>query len=519
MNRKWPSGNSNFCDMLAVGGSGCALPGAHAFGMSRRLEALVGAWPNLTRPERRRHASTPFLQHCTARGLAPHPRGRMTNADVDISSDSAIAGSSEAMRKANVFRHESAIPRMVGDLYSSQQSWSPRNLYNLIARSSTPFLAGQTSFTKTSMTMYQQRFRSKRLLRGYHGDWIPETRFRRWFLPSHLPSFQALPQGKRGKEQEHALDSPVPPVASLFLREVERRLDVVVFRCCFAHSAYHSRSLVVHGKVSVNGQTVTDPNTLLEEGDLISVEPESVPMLNKQAAKRVQQDRESRAPKPPEPKSNSEPEATSKAADAEPASPPAAEEKVETDTKNEEDKSVSEELSNTAEAKPVEGEKEPQQKNEPESTLPPGVLPFNLPPFAAPFLFIPPYLDVSFRTCSAIYMRHPTLTTHLVRRRENGQNKNQPRAQRTFQSDIPTPYPAGGEMFGLAWEFYVRNAPRVRGEERRTKLEGRYGRSGFASARAWERDRRRVAIRRGWGRKRRITLPVSPLSGSSKTAK
>ena len=147
------------------------------------------------------------------------------------------------------------------------------------------------------------------------------------------------------------------------------------------------------------------------------------------------------------------------------------------------------------------------------------MLPFHLPPFSAPFLFIPPYLDVSFRTCSAIYMRHPTLTSHLVRSRDNRADGKQPRAQRVFQSDIPTPYPAGGEMYGLAWEFYVRNAPRVRGEERRTKVEGRYGRSGFASARAWERDRRRVAIRRGWGRKRRITLPGSPLTAGAKNAK
>lgn len=402
------------------------------------------------------------------------------------------------------------------------QSWSPRNLYNLIARSATPFLAGQTSFTKTSLTMYQQRWRSKRLLRGYHGDWIPETRFRRWFLPTHLPSYAPHPSARRGKQQGSALDDPVPPVASLFLREVERRLDVVVFRCCFAHSAYHSRSLIVHGKVHVNGQAVTDPNTLLDEGDLISVEPESVPMLNKHVAKRVQQDRESRAPKAPDapPASEAAPESSSEQAPQEAAPQESAPDAQAADA----EAPAPEAPPANAEAPPANAETPaaaadaPAQAPKAEDTLPPGVLPFNLPPFAAPFLFIPPYLDVSFRTCSAIYLRHPTLTSHLVRNRDQAPGSKQPRAQRVYQSDIPTPYPAGGEMYGLAWEFYVRNAPRVRGDERRTKVEGRYGRKGFASARAWERDRRRVAIRRGWGRKRRLSLPSSPLESGAKTA-
>ncbi|KAI3623472.1 hypothetical protein GLX27_004425 [Malassezia furfur] len=402
-------------------------------------------------------------------------------------------------------------------------SWSPRNLYNLIARSATPFLAGQTSFTKTSLTMYQQRWRSKRLLRGYHGDWIPETRFRRWFLPTHLPSFAPVPNARPGKQPaspSSALDSPVPPVANLFLREVERRLDVVVFRCCFAHSAYHSRSLILHGKVQVNGQVVTDPNQLLEEGDLITVEPESVPMLNKQVAKRVQKDLARRAPKAPKaPDAAPAAEASANTDAAQAAAPESSAEQPTGEAAEAAAEPTMEQSPEQPAAPAAEGTASETKQASAESTLPPGVLPFHLPPFSAPFLFIPPYLDVSFRTCSAIYMRHPTLTSHLVRSRDNRADGKQPRAQRVFQSDIPTPYPAGGEMYGLAWEFYVRNAPRVRGEERRTKVEGRYGRSGFASARAWERDRRRVAIRRGWGRKRRITLPGSPLTAGAKNAK
>lgn len=46
------------------------------------------------------------------------------------------------------------------------------------------------------------------------------------------------------------------PTASLFMRDVERRLDVAVFRCCFAKSAYQARGSVVQGHVKLNGVKV-----------------------------------------------------------------------------------------------------------------------------------------------------------------------------------------------------------------------------------------------------------------------
>ncbi len=199
------------------------------------------------------------------------------------------------MRKAKVFSHETIMPRM---------SWSPRNLYNMIARSTVPFHSSQTSFTKTSLTMYQQRWRSKRFLRAYHGDWIPEKRFKRWFLPTDLPSFvppqvsassaSASTSGPRrgglfrqcaqGEEGEHTgieceAGSRVELVvfgsdtaeggrgdgshAHRFVvhEGCRERLDVVVFRSCFARSAYESRGMVVQGKVKVNGVKCSNPNS------------------------------------------------------------------------------------------------------------------------------------------------------------------------------------------------------------------------------------------------------------------
>lgn len=62
--------------------------------------------------------------------------------------------------------------------------------------------------------------------------------------------------------------------------------------------------------------------------------------------------------------------------------------------------------------------------------------PFRLPPYASPFLFIPAYLEVSFRVCSTVYLRHPASGPGFC--------------------EIPTPWDADGEVMRLAWEWYTR---------------------------------------------------------------
>jgi hypothetical protein len=68
--------------------------------------------------------------------------------------------------------------------------------------------------------------------------------------------------------------------------------------------------------------------------------------------------------------------------------------------------------------------------------------PFNLPPYASPHIFIPAYIEPSFATCSAIFVRHPTA--------------------RPGYSEIPTPYDADGEIVRLAWEWYAKVRSRIR---------------------------------------------------------
>jgi hypothetical protein len=59
--------------------------------------------------------------------------------------------------------------------------------------------------------------------------------------------------------------------------------------------------------------------------------------------------------------------------------------------------------------------------------------PFELPAYASPWIFLPAYAEVSFATCSAVYVRHPTA--------------------RAEYSEVPTPYDADGEIVRLAWEW------------------------------------------------------------------
>lgn len=329
--------------------------------------------------------------------------------------------------------------------------------------------------------MYQQRWRSKRFLRAYHGDWIPEKRFKRWFLPSDLPRFLP-PKGaaRHGGAIERAIrarrfgvQEPAAqrmPTASLFMRDVERRLDVVVFRSCFARSAYEARSLVVQGKVTLNGHKCANPNTLLSPGDLISVDPKSVPMLSEELAKKALQQKAKDIVE-----GNEKPSQDEESAEAATA-PEDAKPEAETETE-----AAAPAPADIAEKKSSKGKDKVKE-------LPPGVRPFNLPPFAAPFLFIPPYLEPSFTTCSVIYVRHPTIVPH-----KDG-----------YRTDLPSPYPAGGELYSMAWELYARNSPRVRGDDRRIKLTGKVSPNGFEKARARDRDLKRVALRRGWGRTKAV---------------
>lgn len=110
------------------------------------------------------------------------------------------------------------------------------------------------------------------MVRAYHGDFINEKIFKRWYLPETLPDVrprravagddkEQLAQFAKRKQREMDYEEEVKvkgmaPVGSLMFSEVERRIDVFLFRCCFVHSVYEARRLVIHGDVLLNGKKV-----------------------------------------------------------------------------------------------------------------------------------------------------------------------------------------------------------------------------------------------------------------------
>lgn len=259
---------------------------------------------------------------------------------------------------------------------------------------------------------------------------------------------------------------------------------------------------------------------MLEPGDLLSVEPSAVPMLSKEAERRARQRKGEAEAESAEAGAAATEEATSEEA--------AKDEGANTDDAAKESSSEDAAAEAKKAAEPSKDAKKSKKAAPAAPARPPGVLPFNLPPFAAPFLFVPPYLEVSFATCSAIYLRHPTLTFMQVRasseRQQQPQQKGEdgssssslPYRRTIVRSDLPTPFPPSSEMFSLAWEHYAKNSPRVRGDLRRTKLMAKVGaadgvrteaeeRGGFAQARAKDSWKRLLAQRRGWTKKLSVT--------------
>jgi ribosomal protein S4 len=272
--------------------------------------------------------------------------------------------------------------------------------------------------------------------------------FKRWYLPETLPDVRprkrvigndatdldafALREKQKKREERRLHDENekgLAPVGSLMLREVERRIDVFIFRCCFAHSVYEARRLVIHGNVLLNGKKVRllkgmvcsiqftpfhqhqNANTRLTPGDMVSVNPEAIRFLRGKPYAEVVEQLLSTKSNPADVKTASETvtKPTPEAKD----SPP----------------------------QPVISKDAPKRHSVSQLVVR-NLTPFNPPPYASPHLFIPAYIEPSFATCSAIFVRHPTA--------------------RPGYSEIPTPYDADGEVVRLAWEWYAKVRSRIR---------------------------------------------------------
>jgi ribosomal protein S4 len=116
-------------------------------------------------------------------------------------------------------------------------SWDPQNHENMLAKE-LPDLS--------KLSVYQQRWLAKRELRGYHVPNITEKQF----LDRHFSVKIPLTlQSAKARDQ-------TPPIQALMFGELERRVDVVLFRSHFCRSIWGARSAVTKGYVMVNGEKV-----------------------------------------------------------------------------------------------------------------------------------------------------------------------------------------------------------------------------------------------------------------------
>ncbi|KAH9915463.1 alpha-L RNA-binding motif-containing protein [Epithele typhae] len=331
-------------------------------------------------------------------------------------------------RTFNVENFKASLPRM---------SWSLRNTYAHWLRQFTPlrYVLDKNEYVNT---LPWRRFQAKKLTRAYHGDYINEKIFKRWYLPDTLPDVRsealvgvqaaakdvalerwAMKNSGRERLLEKERRKGIAPVGSLMWAEIERRIDIVIFRACFASSVYEARRMVIHGDVLLNGKKHTDANTRLAPGDLVSVDPKAIRFLQPGARREVKEEDEDASE---EVESEASAAAEGEATETE---------KVAAEEKPSKWESKSErELRNADPCTPISG---------------PGLTPFRLPEYAAPHIFVPAYLEPSFATCSVIYLRHPTA--------------------RPGYSEIPTPYEADGNVMRLAWEWYSKRRMRMRSKK------------------------------------------------------
>ena len=102
---------------------------------------------------------------------------------------------------------------------------------------------------KGKLSDYGVQLRAKQKLKGYYGD-ISEKQFRAIYTEAIR---------LRG-------DSGANLIGLL-----ERRLDMVVYRCKFVPTIFAARQFVNHGHVKVNGRRVNIPSYRCREGDVIEV--------------------------------------------------------------------------------------------------------------------------------------------------------------------------------------------------------------------------------------------------------
>jgi len=121
---------------------------------------------------------------------------------------------------------------------------------------------------RTKLSDYGMQLREKQKVKRIYG--VLEKQFRGYFQKS---------ERQKGVTGE------------ILLQMLERRLDNVVFRSCFASSRPEARQMVKHNNIAVNGTKVNIPSYLIKKDDVISLNIKDESKKRIEEAVKVNKDR------------------------------------------------------------------------------------------------------------------------------------------------------------------------------------------------------------------------------------
>lgn len=125
-------------------------------------------------------------------------------------------------------------------------------------------LSGKCAFARNSNVPGPARKRRGGAMTDYKKSLVEKQTLKKWYGLSEK-QFKAYVQealAKMGK---------VENVSAELIKELEKRLDNVVFRLGFAASRAGARQMVSHGHFTINGKPVDIPSYNVKKGDVVSV--------------------------------------------------------------------------------------------------------------------------------------------------------------------------------------------------------------------------------------------------------
>jgi small subunit ribosomal protein S4 len=134
------------------------------------------------------------------------------------------------------------------------------------------FSPGQHGQNRVKLSDYGLQLREKQKVKRIYG--VLERQFRSYF--------------KKAEKQKGI-------TGEILLQLLERRLDNVIFRSCFASSRPQARQLVKHGLISVNDRKTDIPSYLVKKGDIIQIK--TVEPHLKRIAEAVKENKDRGVPK------------------------------------------------------------------------------------------------------------------------------------------------------------------------------------------------------------------------------